>query len=80
MNNNYALNFQQLPSGVQTALMNYTYNYGRLQGDILNDVGNLDWSQLGNDLIALGGRFVASGEAVLSYIQKKELPSKGLPC
>ena len=80
MNNNYALNFQQIPSGMQTALMNYTYNYGSLQGNILNDVGNLDWSQLGSDLIALGGRFVASGEAVLSYIQKKELPSKGLPC
>lgn len=80
LNNNYDLNFEQFPSGLQTALMDYAYNYGSLQGNILNDVANLNWSQLGNDLIAMGGRFVADGELILNEIQKKELPAKGSPC
>ena len=80
LNNNYDLNFEQFPSGLQTALMDYAYNYGSLQGNILNDVANLNWSQLGNDLIAMGGLFVADGELILNEIQKKELPAKGSPC
>ena len=55
-------------------------DHGSLQGNILNDVASLNWFQFGTDLIALGGRYVAEGEAVLNYIKNKELPSKGLAC
>lgn len=80
LQNRDGIDFEQLPSGTQTALMDYTYNYGSLQNNISTDVAAENWYQLGMAFIALGGRYKPEGQMILNDIKKKELPYSGAPC
>ena len=80
LQNNDGINFEQLPSGTQTALMDYMYNYGSLQGNINADLAAENWYQLAAAFKALGGRYIGDGDMISNDINKKEFPHSGAPC